>query len=295
MRKILRSLVHYFLMAFPLAVCAGELPPPPPPTNVFSLPILSNGATVDDQPILSEVCQPQAASQALEYPVGAGGLSGTVILRVIVNPCGQVRRAYVQVSSGSGILDQSALAQASKWVIALPHGTAPKHGIVANLPVRFVYTGAAQNEALANYDVKLGEMHGLIASATMREQICADAFPQWSVINHSAHMAWRQHHLATIGIVENKFQARLMNLAGNDPVQLGVVMRKFADRDAQYQVGLRQQMMVDGQQNFATQCKDLPNLLDSSLMDLDKSFPEQMQVIQRGMPVLSAEATSPKK
>lgn len=299
MRQNFRFLMCY-LAAFPLATLAGTMPPPPPPpppplSSVPGLPMLSNGAPIDDLGILSEACQSTPLSQSLEYPAGAGGASGTATLRVVVNPCGQIRRAYVQVSSGSGVLDQSALVQASHWVIALPRDTKPGHGLVANLPVRFEYTGSAQSEALANYDLKLGQMHGLIASAKMQEQICAEAFPDRSTANHAAHMAWRQRHLATIETIENRFQARLMNLAGDDPVQLGVVMRRFADKDAQYQIGLRQQMMADGQRNFEARCIRLPDLLNSDDMDLDKSFSEQMQVIQAGMPAQSAAVPASKK
>ena len=258
---------------------AHAIPPAPPVPN---LPMASNSSFVDEEKILSEDCAATPPSQNTVYPSAAAGVSGTVVLLITMNRCGQIRRAEVRTSSGSGVLDQAAVKQALSWAIAMP--AIATRGLVAIQSVHFEYDGPAQSEALANYDQKLGEMHGVVAAVGFRETICSDAFPQWQQTIHESVISWRKQFRTSIDRIDSRFHDRLWEFAENDAVKFGDVMRRFSDIDAEYEVGLRRQMMADGAKAFSDQCEAFPQFLTSPQMDLTVSFENQLAVVEAGRP-----------
>lgn len=88
----------------------------------------------------AEPCEPGPVSTpAPPYPphLLSTGKAGTVGLVLLVNGCGQVRRAWVGTSSGHRGLDEAAVAAAMSWRIAPPEDG--KGGVLFRTRVSFSY------------------------------------------------------------------------------------------------------------------------------------------------------------
>jgi TonB family protein len=89
--------------------------------------------------ILAEMCSPLPLKQGADFPehLRGTGLKATVRLLVVVNPCGQVRKAEVLESSGYESLDRAAVTSSETWVVDTSQFK-PGSGGVARVAVDFV-------------------------------------------------------------------------------------------------------------------------------------------------------------
>ena len=93
------------------------VPPPPPP------PAPPPGSIHPREPqwraIYEEKCSPKPPNQDIAYPdfLLETGASGTTVLIVVMNPCGEVRDAVIEKSSNNIDLDLAAIMAAMRWVI----------------------------------------------------------------------------------------------------------------------------------------------------------------------------------
>ena len=69
--------------------------------------------------IYEEKCSPKPSNQNIAYPqhLRDAGASGTTILILVLNPCGEVRDAVIEKSSLNIDIDLAAIMAAMTWVI----------------------------------------------------------------------------------------------------------------------------------------------------------------------------------
>lgn len=99
-----------------LALLAGDgaVPPPPPPPEPPSRPWEAKWSAIEQ-----EACTPKPPQQHIAYPehlIGAN-VSGTAVLILVLNPCGEVRDAVFERSSRNRDIDRAARDSALTWVI----------------------------------------------------------------------------------------------------------------------------------------------------------------------------------
>lgn len=91
--------------------------------------------------IESRACTPGPASTpAPPYPASARarGAGGTVVLGLLVDPCGQVHDAWVESTSGVTEFDRAAVRTAQRWRVAMPAaGSEPGRGATLRVPISF--------------------------------------------------------------------------------------------------------------------------------------------------------------
>lgn len=118
----------------------ARMPPPEPPTDIAS-PSYATWQTL----VMSEACTPAPKTNAApKYPpsLAAAGEGGRVVVRLLVNPCGEVRAVRLEESSGFAKLDQSTIDTAWRWRL---YSERQKEGAIVKVPVDFVpptYDGA---------------------------------------------------------------------------------------------------------------------------------------------------------
>ena len=96
------------LTALALLAGDGAVPPPPPPAPPSEWSAIEH-----------EACTPKPPQQHITYPehlIGAN-VSGTTVLILILNPCGEVRDAVFERSSRNRDIDRAARDSALTWVI----------------------------------------------------------------------------------------------------------------------------------------------------------------------------------
>lgn len=111
----------------------AAMTPPEPPTDTATA---SYGAW--RKLIEQEACTPASKDMpAPPYPdsMARNGEGGRVELRLLVNPCGEVRAVRLAESSGWPLLDQSAITTAWRWRIRSEREAA---GQMVKVPVDFV-------------------------------------------------------------------------------------------------------------------------------------------------------------
>lgn len=107
---------------------------PEPPTDVASA-----SYAAWQKLVLSEACTPGPRDKAApRYPaaLARNGEGGRVVLRLLVNPCGEVRAVRLDESSGHAQLDQSTIDTAWGWRIYAERQ--PEGGAIVKVPVDFV-------------------------------------------------------------------------------------------------------------------------------------------------------------
>ena len=91
--------------------------------------------------IETRTCTPGPVSTpAPPYPRAAGTRSdgGRVVLRLLVDPCGQVHDARVESPSGVTEFDRAAVRTARRWRVAMPAaGVATARGATLRVPIAF--------------------------------------------------------------------------------------------------------------------------------------------------------------
>lgn len=90
--------------------------------------------------VVREACEPGARHMpAPRYPSAAlrQGVSGVVVLTLLVNPCGEVREAAIATSSGSRDLDRAALDGARRWRVTMPAEAPADTGARLRVPIKF--------------------------------------------------------------------------------------------------------------------------------------------------------------
>jgi protein TonB len=90
--------------------------------------------------VLSETCEAGARHvPPPRYPQSAlrQGIAGKVVLNLLANPCGEVREAVVEVSSGSRDLDRAALDVARQWRVSMPADVPAGSGARLRVPITF--------------------------------------------------------------------------------------------------------------------------------------------------------------
>lgn len=92
-----------------LALLAGDdaVPPPPPPAPPSEWSAIEH-----------EACTPKPPQQNIAYPeqlIGAN-VSGTAVLILVLNPCGEVRDVVFERSSRNRDIDRAARDSALTWV-----------------------------------------------------------------------------------------------------------------------------------------------------------------------------------
>lgn len=116
-----------------LRTTTAAMSPPEPATADESASYAAWGQLIEH-----EACTPAPKSMAApRYPasLARGGEGGSVELRLLVNPCGEVRAVRLSGSSGQPLLDQSAIDVAWGWRIQSERQ--PK-GAMVRVPVDFV-------------------------------------------------------------------------------------------------------------------------------------------------------------
>jgi TonB family protein len=112
------------------------------PTDAMKAPYPTNPVLVEDwrRIVQSERCD---ASRAVKmdppvYPSAElrSGVHGVVKIRIVFNPCGEVREAWVVESSGNRNLDRAVIKAANRWVI---RNEVPGVGGIAQTAVSFSF------------------------------------------------------------------------------------------------------------------------------------------------------------
>lgn len=86
--------------------------------------------------VMHETCTPGPVQKSPPpYPLAAvrAGIEGTTVVRILVNPCGEVRAGSVYKSSGNRELDRSAVKTVRRWRVA-EHSMAALVGIDFRIP-----------------------------------------------------------------------------------------------------------------------------------------------------------------
>ena len=99
------------LIAVALFAGNDSAPAPPPPTEPPGWRKL--------EAIYREACAPKAPHQDVSYPENLAGtnLSGTAVLILTLNPCGEVRDVVIEKSSQNRDVDRAAIESVRAWVI----------------------------------------------------------------------------------------------------------------------------------------------------------------------------------
>jgi TonB family protein len=110
-----------------------RMPPPEPPSDVASASYYAW-----EQLVMQEACTPAPEAKAVpKYPVSLAqaGEGGRVVLRLLLNPCGEVRAVRLDESSGFAKLDQSSIDTAWQWRL---YPERQKEGAKVKVPVDFI-------------------------------------------------------------------------------------------------------------------------------------------------------------
>jgi TonB family protein len=110
-----------------------RMPPPEPPIDVASA-----GYAAWEQLVMQEACSPAPIAKAVpKYPasLAMAGEGGRVVLRLLLNPCGEVRAVRLGESSGQAKLDQATIDTAWQWRL---YSERKKEGAKVEVPVDFI-------------------------------------------------------------------------------------------------------------------------------------------------------------
>lgn len=113
---------------------AVQMAPPEPSTDVASA-----GYAAWQSLVMSESCTPAPVDKAPPpYPtaLARSGEGGRVVLRLLVNPCGEVRAVRLDESSGVPRLDQATIDTAWRWRLYAQRQASG--GAIVKVPVDFV-------------------------------------------------------------------------------------------------------------------------------------------------------------
>lgn len=118
------------LIAIALSVGNDSTPVPPPPPEPPGWQRL--------KAIHGEECTPKAPNQDVAYPENLIGtnVTGTTVLILALNPCGEVRDVAIEKSSQNRDVDRAAIDSAKTWVIDPKHAQlSPGLGGQVRVPV----------------------------------------------------------------------------------------------------------------------------------------------------------------
>lgn len=103
------------LMGLALLASDGAAPPPPAPP---APPAPQQPWEAEWQAIAEETCTPKPPQQNISYPEHLIGtnVSGTTVLILALNPCGEVRDVIIERSSRNRDIDRAAMNAARTWV-----------------------------------------------------------------------------------------------------------------------------------------------------------------------------------
>lgn len=114
--------------------------PPFPASTTADMPAWEAAMRAWRNIVVREACEPGVRHvPPPRYPQSAlrQGITGKVVLNLLANPCGEVRDAFVEVSSGSRELDRAALDVVREWRIAMPADVPAGSGARLRVPITF--------------------------------------------------------------------------------------------------------------------------------------------------------------
>lgn len=133
----------------PAETCAGfvqearRIPAPRPPAPASAVADLQPWVTALaawQKVVMRESCvEGPRHVPSPRYPATAltEGVTGVVVLKLLVNPCAQVRDVTVEKSSGSRELDRAAVDVARQWRLTMPADVPAGKGAKLRVPVTF--------------------------------------------------------------------------------------------------------------------------------------------------------------
>ena len=132
----------------------------------------------------------------------------------------------------------------------------------------------------ADYRASLLEVLGKYQGVLARHEACTIAFPQMRAVNDKAFAAWHARHKRLEGELDQRF-AMMVREYSRDEKDYSRNFGKYQGGILRIREEVKQALLLETRGNLESQCKGLPEFLQSRESDLESEFANELLVLRQ--------------
>lgn len=128
--------------------------------------------------------------------------------------------------------------------------------------------------------MSLTDVYGAYQSVLARKDACNSAFPQARAATDKAFIAWQTRHRKLLEELEQRVNMMIRG-ASRDDKDYAKNIGKYEGAILRQRDEVKQTLLQQPRPDLESECKALPEFLQSADSDLEKEFAEQLSIMRK--------------
>lgn len=138
---------------------------------------------------------------------------------------------------------------------------------------------AADSSAVDEYRTSFVHVYGGYQRVLAQRDACSTAFPESRGTYEKAYTVWRTRHARLVGELDRRFDM-MVHRASRDEKDYARNLGKYEGAVLRQREEVKQTLLQQARPDLETQCKALPDFLQSADSDLEKEFANDLAIVR---------------